>query len=215
MSAAKATTPLRVMIVEDHTLVRAAIKSSLNVPGIRVVSDVATAEDALGRVAQDRPDVMLIDIDLPGMDGVELVHELAPRLPDTHMVILTASANKRDLVAAIRAGAAGYLTKGISPEGLVRAVLGVPLGDLPMPRHLARELVEYLVAGTSEHELRGGLSARETQVVSMISEGMTNREIGAALGISPRTVGRHVGNVLEKLGAKNRAAAARLYFESR
>ena len=205
--------PIRVMLVEDHALVRAAIRRTLEVPGIEVVAEAADAEQALATVMEHRPDVILLDIDLPGMSGVQLVRELAPRLPDSSIVMLTGSADRDDLLTAIRNGAAGYLTKDTSPDGLVRAVLGIRDGDLPMPRRLAAQLVRDLVDSPEKGAGAAGLSERELEVLRLISDGLTDRDIGAALGISPRTVGRHVGNVLDKLGVRNRAEAARRYRE--
>jgi two-component system response regulator DevR len=205
--------PLRVMLVEDHALVRSAIRRTLDVPGIDVVAEASTAEQALDIVMDYRPEVVLVDIDLPGMDGVQLVRELAPRLPDSHIVMLTGSADRDDLVTAIRNGASGYLTKDTSPDGLVRALLGIRQGDLPMPRRLAAQLVRQLVSTADSRTGGSGLSAREMEVLKLVTEGLTDRDIGAALGISPRTVGRHVGNVLDKLGVRNRAEAARRYRE--
>jgi DNA-binding NarL/FixJ family response regulator len=206
-------TPLRVMIVEDHTLVRDAIRKTLTVPGMEVVAEAASAEEALAMATRVRPDVMLVDIDLPGMNGVQLVRELAPRLPDSHIVMLTGSANRDDLVTAVRSGASGYLTKDMSPDGLVRAVFGVRDGDLPMPRRLASQLVRELVASPRGATAVSGLSTRELEVLKLVSDGLTDREIGEVLGISQRTVGRHVGSVLDKLAVRNRAEAARRYRE--
>jgi DNA-binding NarL/FixJ family response regulator len=209
--ATSGSPPLRVMIVEDHTLVRAAIRRTLSVPGMQVVAEASSAEEALEKVIEHRPDVILVDIELPGMNGVQLVRELAPRLPNSHIVMLTGSANRDDLVAAIRGGASGYLTKDMSPEGLVRAVFGVRDGDLPMPRRLARQLVSDLVASPGRHSGEAGLSQREMEVLKLVADGLTDREIGDSLGISPRTVGRHVGSLLDKLEVRNRAEAARRY----
>jgi DNA-binding NarL/FixJ family response regulator len=201
---------LRVMLVEDHPLVRAAIRQTLNVPGIEVVAEAWSAESALDAIREQRPDVMLVDIDLPGMNGVQLVREVAPRLPDCKIVMLTASGRTDDVVAAIRSGAAGYLTKDLTADALVRSVRGIPKGDLPMPRRLAAELVSRLVRPSGRTE-PAGLSEREMEVLRLVAEGLTDREVGEALGISPRTVGRHVGNILDKLGVRNRAEAARHY----
>lgn len=209
----RAERPLRVMLVEDHALVRSAIKRTLDVPGIEVVAEASTAEEALQIVVDHRPEIVLVDIDLPGMNGVQLVRELAPRLPDSHIVMLTGSADRDDLVTAIRNGASGYLTKDTSPDGLVRAIFGVRQGDLPMPRRLAAQLVRELVSRPDSSGGESGLSAREMEVLKLVTEGLTDRDIGTALGISPRTVGRHVGNVLDKLGVRNRAEAARRYRE--
>ena len=202
--------PLRVMLVEDHPLVRAAIRQTLNVPGIEVVAEAWSAESALDAIHDARPDVMLVDIDLPGMNGVQLVREVAPRLPDCKIVMLTASGKTDDVVAAIRNGAAGYLTKDLPGDALVRSVLGIRKGDLPMPRRLAAELVSRLVR-PSRSVASSDLSEREEEVLRLVADGLTDREIGEALGISPRTVGRHVGNILDKLGVRNRAEASRHY----
>jgi DNA-binding NarL/FixJ family response regulator len=205
------TRPLRVMLVEDHALVRAAIRRTLDVPGIKVVAEAGNAEEAMVSAMEHRPDILLVDIDLPGMNGVQLVRELAPRMPDTHIVMLTGSVDRDDLVTAIRNGASGYLTKDTSPDGLVRAIHGIRKGDLPMPRRLAAQLVRQLVGTPEARTSRSGLSAREMEVLKLVTDGLTDRDIGDALGISPRTVGRHVGNVLDKLGVRNRAEAARRY----
>jgi len=202
--------PLTVMLVEDHPLVRAAIRQTLSVPGIKVIAEARSAESALDLIRDSRPDVILIDIDLPGMNGVQLVREIAPRLPDCKIVMLTASGKTDDVVAAIRSGAAGYLTKDLPADALVRSVLGIRHGDLPMPRRLAAQLVTRLVRPSRKVE-RSGLSEREIEVLRLVADGLTDRDVGEALGISPRTVGRHVGSILDKLGVRNRAEAARHY----
>ena len=202
------------MLVEDHPLVRAAIRQALSHPEIEVVAEAWSAEAALDIVQTEKPDVMLVDIDLPGMNGVQLVRELAPRLPDTKIVMLTASGKSDDVVAAIRNGAVGYLTKDLAADALVRSVLGIRTGDLPMPRRLAAELVSRLVR-PSGGETNGDLSDREEQVLRLVADGLTDREVGEALGISPRTVGRHVSNILDKLGVRNRAEAARHHRNQR
>jgi two-component system, NarL family, response regulator LiaR len=206
--------PLKVMLVEDHALLRAAIRQTLSVPELEIVAEARTAEAALEQLVTVRPDVVLVDIDLPGMSGVRLVREMVPRLPDAHIVMLTASAAREDLMAAINSGASGYLTKDLSPEALVRAVLGIRTGDLPMPRRMAAEVVRNLAARRQRRPIDGAdVTAREEEVLRLLAEGLTDREIAESLGISPRTVGRHVGSVLDKLGVRNRADAARRYRE--
>lgn len=198
------------MLVEDHPLVRAALRQTLSVPGIRVIAVASSAEQALDLVREHSPDVMLVDLDLPGMNGVQLVRELAPRMPECKIVMLTGSMRNEDVVAAIRNGAAGYLTKDMAPDALVRALVGVRDGDLPMPRKLAAQLMKHLLTPfRGGHD--GGLSERESEVVRLVAQGLTDREIGIALGISPRTVGRHVGSILAKMGVRNRSEAARRF----
>ena len=212
--------PLRVLLVDDHALVRAAIRQALTTSDVTVVADAKSAEEALQLAPLLRPDVMLIDIDLPGMSGLHLLRELAPRLPETRFVMLTVSTDQRDVLEALRLGAMGYLTKDLDPAALLRAVRGVRQGDLTMSRRIAARLVRDLVRGTSgpghrpEHGGRdiASLSSREHEVLRLLADGLTDREIGGALGISIRTVESHVSAILRKLDARNRAEAARRYL---
>jgi DNA-binding NarL/FixJ family response regulator len=206
----------RVMIVDDHALVRSAIRQALEAPDIEVVAEAGDAESAMDLAASTRPDVLLLDIDLPGLSGIEMVRELAPRLPETRIVMLTISNDRRDLLDAIRHGAAGYLTKDLSGEALLRAVRGIRRGDLPMSRGHAALVVEQLARrGGEGPPAEGGsgslVTARERDVLRLLSEGLTDREIAASLAISPRTVESHVSSLLRKLGVRNRAEAAARY----
>jgi DNA-binding NarL/FixJ family response regulator len=206
------------MLVDDHAFVRSAIRQALTAPDISIVAEASTAEEAL-RVALDaRPDVVLIDIDLPGMNGLRLLRELAPRLPDTRFVMLTVSTDQADVLEAVRLGASGYLTKDLDADALLRSIRGVRDGDLAMPRRLAartmRDLVESGSARTAAPRTgMGGLSRREDEILRLLASGLTDREIGEALTISTRTVETHVSNILRKLDARNRAEASRRYLE--
>lgn len=212
----EADRPLRVLLVDDHALVRSAIRQALEAPDIEIVGEGSSAEDAMRMAPALRPDLLLLDIDLPGMSGLEAVRELAPRLPETWIVMLTVSTDRRDLLGAVRHGAAGYLTKDLSGEALLRAVRGLRRGDLPMSRVHAATVVEQLARGarmgdSDEDNLDRLLSGREVEVLRLLSEGMTDREIAGALAISPRTVESHVSSVLRKLGVRNRAEASQRY----
>ena len=208
---------LRVMLVDDHALVRSAVRQAIAAPDVELVGEAATAEEALALAPVLKPDVLLLDIDLPGMNGVQLVQELAPRLPQTKIVMLTVSGSERDLIDAVARGAAGYLTKDLSPEALLRALRGTQRGELAMSRRFAARALRYFAdaarrgrAVGSEGELMG-LSPRENDVLAMLADGLTDREIANALTISPRTVETHVSNILHKLGVRNRAEAAQRY----
>ncbi len=205
---------LRVMLVDDHALVRAAVRQALTAPDIEVVAEAATAEEALQIAPLLRPDVLLVDIDLPGIDGVGLVRELAPRLPETRIVMLTVSSADHHLLDAMRYGASGYLTKDISPDALLRAVRSAHDGELAMTRLMAAHLVHRLEetsrpSDTSADPALATLTPREAEVLRFLAEGRTDRQIAEALTISPRTVTTHVGSILHKLGATSRAEAAR------
>jgi len=215
----EAEAPLRVLLVDDHALVRSAIRQALQAPDVEVVGEASTAEEAMAMASTLRPDLLLLDIDLPGLSGIEAVRELAPRLPDTKIVMLTASTDRRDLLTAVRHGAYGYLTKDLGGEALLRAVRGIRLGDLPMSRSHAATVVEHLArnargATPESDELDQLLSAREGEVLRLLADGLTDREIAGALAISPRTVESHVSSLLRKLGVRNRAEAAQRYRAS-
>ena len=214
------TAPLRVMLVDDHALVRSAVRGALQASDIEVVAEAASAEAAFDQAIRARPDVILLDVDMPGMSGLRLIRELAPRLPDTQIVMLSVNGEDRNVVEAMRHGAAGYLTKDLGPEALQRAVRGIRNGDLAMSRRMAARTMRLFIAsgpnasGGDDTSL-GVLSSRELEVLARLGDGLTDREIAAALVISPRTVETHVGNILRKLGVRNRAEAARAYREAR
>jgi two-component system response regulator DevR len=210
---------LRIILVEDHELVRAAVGQALDAsPDLEVVAQVSSAEEALERVLALRPDVALIDIDLPGMRGPELVRELAPRFPDLWAVMLTISRSERDLFDSIRSGARGYLHKDLSPDALVRSIRDIRNGVMPMSRKDASLLIGRLVEAAGRHRVVGlgrlpELTPRENEVLALLAEGLTDREISVAFVISRRTVESHVRNILDKLGVESRLQAARLYRE--
>ncbi len=141
--------PTRVMLVDDHALVRSAVRQALAADDLEIVGEAASADEALLLAPQLAPDVLLLDINLPGTDGLQLLRELAPRLPTTRIVMLTVSNDRRDLVEAVRSGAAGYLTKDLSPEALQRAVRGIRSGDLAMSRSMAADVIQHLAATTN------------------------------------------------------------------
>ena len=210
---------IRVMVVDDHPMVRAALRQALTAADLEVVAEASSAEEALDLAAGVRPDVLLVDIDLPGMDGVSLVRELAPRLPATRIVMLTASHDDRHLVDAMRGGAVGYLTKDVPLEGLLRGIRSAHAGELAMSRQLGARLVRRLIdvsrgngGLTSVNDpALSSLTARECDVLRRLADGLTDHEIADALTLSPRTVEAHVSSILHKLGTRNRAEAARRY----
>jgi DNA-binding NarL/FixJ family response regulator len=210
--------PLRVALVDDHALVRSAVRQALMAPDIEVVGEAASAAEAMALVPGFDPDVVLLDVDPPGGDGLSLLRELGPRMPRAKFVMLTVSSSARDLGEAMRSGAIGYLTKDLGPEALQRAVRGLRHGELAMSRSMAASVIEGMSAST-RRALRGDadpavlrdVSSREEEVLRLLSDGLTDREIAERLTISPRTVESHVSNILRKLEVRNRSQAARRY----
>jgi two-component system, NarL family, nitrate/nitrite response regulator NarL len=214
------TRTLRVMLVDDHALVRSAVRQAITAPDVELVGEAATAEEAFPLALALRPDILLLDIDLPGMNGVQVVEELAPRLPDTKIVMLTVSGAERDVLDAMGRGASGYLTKDLSPEALLRTLRGTQRGELAMSRRFAARALKHFAEAARRGRIAvggggiAGLSPRENDVLGMLADGLTDREIATALTISPRTVETHVSNILHKLAVRNRAEAAQRYRQS-
>ncbi len=207
---------VRVMLIDDHALIRSAVRQAIEDEDVIVVEEAGSFAEALERVERSRPDVVLVDIDLGGVDGLQVIRELSPRLPHVAFVMLSASASDADLLDAVMAGARGYLTKDMSPEALQRALRSAYRGELVMPRAMAARLVRRL---TEVARSRGGLDApelerlsvREREVLRLVANGHTDREIASALTISPRTAETHVAAILRKLEVRNRSEAAMTY----
>jgi DNA-binding NarL/FixJ family response regulator len=215
----RGSAPIRVMVVDDHPLVRSAVAKAIEGDGMVVVAEASTAEEALATAPAIAPDILLLDIALPGMSGVELVRELAPQIPGTRIVMLTMSSADRDVADAMRFGAYGYLTKDLSPEALARSLHGVQNGELVIPRRLASRLLARTLRRGQRIEPGGddaidSLTARERDILRLLADGLGDRDIATALTISRRTVESHVSSILRKLDVKNRAEAARRYRDN-
>jgi DNA-binding NarL/FixJ family response regulator len=212
------TDPLRALVADDHAPTRAGVRAALEAGDFVVVAEAANAEDAVAAALRERPDVCLVDINMPG-NGIAAAAEIGEQLPDVRIVMLTASRDDDDLFAALKVGASGYLLKDISPERLPAALRGVLAGEAALPRTLmARVLEEFRAA--ERHPLprflkRRGveLTSREWEVLELLREELSTAEIAARLDISPVTVRRHVSAILAKLRVPDRKAMARLIAE--
>ncbi|MFD5701144.1 response regulator [Streptomyces lasiicapitis] len=208
--------PARVVVVDDQTVVREGIVMLLGLlPGIEVVGSGGDGEEAVRLVAELAPDVVLMDLRMPRCDGAEATRRIRADYPGTQVVVLTTYADDESLFPALRAGARGYLTKDAGGDEIVRAVHDVLSGDAGLSPRIQRRLLERL----SEPEPAGhaaeppdGLTLRETEVVALIAEGMTNQEIARALHVSTATVKTHINNLFAKAGLKDRAQAVRYAY---
>ncbi len=200
--------PITVSIVEDNDRLRATLVRVINrAEGFRCLSQHSTAEQALTELEQIAPDVVLMDINLPGMSGVECVHRLKPLLPQTQVLMLTVYEDTDNIFNALAAGAAGYLLKRTSRDELLAAIREVQSGGSPMTAHIARKVVQsFQRTGTSTQPTEN-LSAREQEVLNCLSEGFLYKEIADKLGISYETVHTYIRRIYEKLQVRTRTEA--------
>jgi two-component system, NarL family, response regulator LiaR len=199
---------IRVLVADDHAVVRQGLRTFLELQeDIEVVADVADGRQALVAVAEHDPDVVLMDLVLPEVDGVEAIRRIASERPNIRVIALTSFLDDDKLFPAVRAGAAGYLLKDVEPAELVKAIRTVHAGEgLVHPAVAARLMEEVAAAGG--REARDSLTARERQVVDLIARGLSNKRIALELGISEKTVKTHVSSILGKLGLTDRTQVA-------
>lgn len=200
---------LRVILADDHAMVRQGIRQFLEEGGgIAVVAEAANGEETLRLVARHCPDVVVLDIQMPGMSGIEVTREIRARFPGVRVLILTAYDDDPYILALLRAGADGYILKSAEAEDLVRAVRAVAAGQSALSPEVARKVVQRMTSG--EPRLAGpaeALTEREVEVLRLAAHGLSNKEIGRRLGISARTVQGHLANIYGKLGVNSRTAA--------
>lgn len=197
---------MKVAIVEDDVLLRENLKILLSgETGISVVSTYATAEDALVGLRRAGAEILLADIGLPGMSGIELIRELRDRLPDLEIMAHTVFDDRETVFSAIKAGASAYILKGSTPRELIDALHTLEKGGSPMSPKIARKVIrEFQEDGADEQYV---LSHREREIVKEIENGLTYKDIASKFSISPHTVHTHIKNIYEKLHAKDRPGA--------
>lgn len=208
--------PLKVLLVDDHALFRRGIKSVLaSWPEVEVVGEAGDGLTALKIAVDTMPDVILMDINMPNCNGLEATRRLKKEIPYVKIVILTVSDDDHDLFEAIKAGAQGYLLKNLEPEELKSFLAGIARSEAPISGVMAGKiLAEFARYASQEHTstVSGGyksdLSAREKEVLKLISKGLSNKEISQVLSVTENTVKNHLRNILEKLHLENRVQAA-------
>jgi DNA-binding NarL/FixJ family response regulator len=202
----------RVLIVDDHPLTREALAALLEQHGFAVAGQAASGEEAIVRAGELLPELVLLDLSMPGMDGLEALPRLRAAAPGCEVVVLTASGTEENLLGAIRAGAAGYLLKNEPPERIVEFLRGVARGEAALSGSVARRLLERVREGDDRQggvpdSIAGELSAREVEVLLLLDEHLGTDEIARRLFISEHTVRSHVKSLLRKLGASSRREA--------
>ena len=196
----------RLIIVEDDPLLRATLCMLISGdPGFEIVGDFGSAEAVLSTLATAQPQMMLCDLGLPGMSGIELIQRVKQRFPDADIIAHTINEDRVSVFAAIKAGATGYLIKGSSPREVIEALYSLRDGGAPMSPRIARAVIRDLQdAPTAESFL---LTGKEKAVLTAIRDGLSYKEIGSKLNISPHTVHSHIKKIYEKLQAKDKTDA--------
>src|SRR5271169_5695666 len=206
--------PISVSIVEDNDKLRSTLARVINrADGFRCASDYANAEDALKDLPKVKPDVVLMDINLPGMNGVECVRQLKTLLPETQVMMLTVYEDTENIFNALAAGANGYMLKRTSSKELIEAIHEVKRGGSPMTMHIARKVVQSFQKNAPAQPAEK-LSEREQQVLDLLSQGLIYKEISDKLGISYETVHTYIRRIYEKLQVRTRTEAVAKFLRS-
>ncbi|HKX75370.1 MAG TPA: response regulator transcription factor [Acidimicrobiia bacterium] len=200
---------LKVLLVDDHEVVRAGLRALLDsAEGIRVVGEAANAEEAVRRSGLDSPDVVVLDVRLPDGSGVEACREIRAQFPDTKVLMLTSFADEEALMAAILAGASGYVLKRVRGSDLINDIRRVGAGESLLDPEMTEKLFDRLRHGPRQDALLGRLTDQERELVHLLAEGLSNREIAARMFLAEKTVKNYVSNVLSKMGMNRRTEAA-------
>jgi two-component system, NarL family, nitrate/nitrite response regulator NarL len=203
------TDPIRVVVADDHPLFREGVINSLrSADDLTVVGEGADAESAVRVVREQLPDVVLLDVTMPG-DGIEAARRISTACPATRIIMLTVSEDEDDLLAAMKAGAKGYVLKGVAANELVNIVRSVNAGEVYVAPALAFGLLREMTQPRPSDPL-AELSARERQVLELVGAGLGNQEIGLRLGLAEKTVKHYMTNILTKLQVRSRVEAALL-----
>jgi two-component system, NarL family, response regulator LiaR len=204
---AAAVEPLRILLAEDHAMVREGTRQLLSqVPGFQVVGEAGRGDTAVELAAELRPDVLVLDLRLPGMNGIEVARRVSADLPGTRVLIVSAYNDDDYVIEALRAGATGYLLKTAPARELIGAVRSVATGSLTLSAEVSQQLAAHMLRGGGSPAARS-VSPRELEVLRLIAQGLPNKEIAARLQISQRTVEGHLNSIFDKLGVASRTEA--------
>jgi NarL family two-component system response regulator LiaR len=202
------TEPIRVLVVDDHAVVRQGLRAFLDVQeDVEVVGEATNGVEAVEQTRQLLPDVVLMDLVMPEMDGIEATRKIRALSPRTQVIVLTSFAEDEKVFPSIKAGALGYLLKDVSPAELVKAIQAAHRGEAQLHPEIARKLMDEFSTRAKE-PIPGDLTERELEVLRLIARGRSNRQIAEELVISEKTVKTHVSNILSKLHLTDRTQAA-------
>lgn len=202
--------PIRIIVADDHPLFREGVINSLRVASdLQVVGQADNAQDAVRLVRDELPDIALLDVTMPGGGGIEAARNIASSCPATRIVMLTVSEDEDDLLEAMKAGASGYVLKGVSATELAAVVRSVSSGEVYVAPSLAFGLLREM-SKPRESDPLAELSSRERQVLELVGTGMSNQEIGLKLGLAEKTIKHYMTNILTKLQVRSRVEAALL-----
>ena len=215
--------PVRVLLADDQRLVRESLGTLLGLlPGIDLIASASDGEEAVALAEEHRPDVVLMDLRMPRVDGIEATRRLREREPNVRVIALTTYADDESVLGALRAGARGYLTKDASSEDIRNAILTVAKGDAALDPSVQHHVVAALAGGeqaanpdaAEESKLPDDLTPREAEVLGLIAEGLTNAEIAERLFVSPTTVKSHINHLFTKAGLRDRAQAVNYAYRT-
>jgi DNA-binding NarL/FixJ family response regulator len=196
----RSSTPIRILIVDDHPVVQAGLTSMLNTnDGIEVVGSASGGVEALRMLAERKPDILLLDLRMPGMNGIDTLLAMQKMKSPARAIVLTSFETDENIYRAVQAGAQGYLLKDTPQEQMLEAIMSVHAGKRFIPKEIAARLADRM--------LRSNLTARELEILGMLAKGLTNKQIGCALAISENTVRNHLKCVMSKLEVSDRTEA--------
>ena len=205
-------TAIRLLIVDDHEVVRLGLRTLLSdEPDLEIVAEAGSGEEALRKAAAEKPDIAIVDIQLPGRSGIEVCKEIRQKYPSTKVVILTSHAGETFLEQAMRAGASGYVLKQVGNEELIHAIRAAYRGEMGLDSRTAASVVSRFLEmeKSVDQSAFKDLSLREREVLTLVAEGDSNKEIGAKLNLTEITVRNYVSNILNKLQLRNRIELAK------
>ena len=198
----------RVMIADDQTLFRSGLARLLSEdPRVEIVGEAVDGADSVKRMAELRPDVVLMDLKMPNLDGIDATREICAKYPNTKVLILTTFDTDSHVIQALKAGASGYVLKDAQASSIVSSIVAVMSGERVMATAVANRVLEMLTGTVTPKEYYDGLTAREVEILKLVATGMANKQIAFRLKISEKTVRNHVSNMYEKLEIYDRAQA--------